>query len=155
MIDEARTVPFLMNLALSSHDVVMEPIVRDMGLVAKHLHKRGEPIFNPKHPSRRIATKHYASVAHARGSDETDVSAWLDHAVSLINNRPALAGMIRAGIVEAMPRIGVMIHDPMPPPLRFDPSLVDAVTRLGARILIEDYNRENAEGLVPRVTWIG
>ena len=105
--------------------------------------------------SRLIATKHYASLAHARSSDETVVSAWLDHTVRRINDQPALAGMIRTGVVEAMPWIGIMVHDPMPSPLRFDPSLVEAVTRLGARILIEDYNRENAEGLVPQVTWIG
>ena len=146
---------FDMSLALSSSDVAMEPVVRRMGLVAEHLHKRGEPIMLRRGLSRLIATKHYASVAHARSSDETAVSAWLDHTVRRINDQPALAGMIRTGVVEAMPWIGIMVHDPMPPTLRFDPSLVEAATRLGARILIEDYNRENAEGLVPQVTWIG
>ena len=144
-----------MSLALSSSDVPMEPIVRSLGMVAKHLHKRGEPIVLPTSPARPIASKHYALVAHARSSDEKDVSAWLDRTVRHISDRSFLADMIRAGTVEAMPWIGIMIHDPTPPPLQLDPSLVKAVTRLGARILIEDYNRENAEGLVPRVTWIG
>ena len=143
-----------MSLALSSHDVPMEPIVRGMGLVAKHLHKRGEPIINPRHPSRRIATKHYASVAHARSTDEKDVSTWLDHTIRHINDQPALAGLIRAGKVEAIPWIAVMPHDPSPSPMRFDPSLVGSATRLGARILIEDYNREDPDGS-PKKTWIG
>ncbi len=146
---------FDMSLALSSHDVPMESIVRSMGMIAKHLHKRGEPIVLATSPARPIASKHYALIAHAKSSDEKDVSAWLDRTIRHVSDQSILADMIRAGTVEAMPWIGIMIHDPVPPPLRFDPSLVEAVTRLGAKILIEDYNRENAEGLVPQVTWIG
>ena len=143
-----------MSLALSSHDVPMEPIVRSMGLVAKHLHRRGEPIVLATSPARPIASKHYALVAHARSSDETDVPAWLDHTARRIDGQPALAGMIRAGAVEAIAWIAVMPHDPTPAPLRIDPSLINAAARLGARILIEDYNREDPDGS-PEKTWLG
>ena len=145
---------FKISLALSSEDVPMEPIVRSMGLIAKHLHKRGEPIVLATSPARPIANKHYASVTHEKSSDEKDVSAWLDRTIRHINGLPVLADMIRVGTVEAMPWIGIMVHDPMPPPLRFDLNLVDAVTRLGGRILIEDYNRKDADGS-PKKTWFG
>ena len=82
------------------------------------------------------------------------MSTWLDHTIRRIDDQPALAGMIRAGTVEAIPWIGVMPHDPTPAPLRLDPSLVDLATRLGARILIEDYNREDADGS-PKKIWFG
>ncbi len=45
-----------MSLALSSQDVPMEPIVRSMGQVAKHLHRRGESIVLATSPARPIAS---------------------------------------------------------------------------------------------------
>ena len=132
----------------------MAPLVASMGLVAKHLHRRGEPIDRPKYPSLRPAAKHYASVCNARSADEAGVSAWLGHTLRLVEAHPDLVVLIGEGKVEAMPWIGVMIHDPVPPPLRFDPSLVALARRLGARILVEDYNREESEGHVPQVAWI-
>ena len=147
--------PFVTSLALSSLDVPMEPLIASMGLVAKHLHTRGELIDNPKYPSLKPATQHYASVCNARSADETGVSVWLEHTLRLVAGRPDLVALIGEGRVEAMPWIGVMIHEPVPPLLRFDPSLVALAKRLGARILIEDYNREQSEGHVPQVTWLG
>ena len=139
-----------MSLALSSNDVPMEPVIRSMGLTAKHR----EPIVLATSPARPIANKHYASLAHARSSDETAVPAWLDQTVRRINDQPALVSMIPAGAVEAIAWIAVMPHDPTPAPLRVDKHLVDVATRLGARILIEDYNREDPDGS-PEKTWLG
>ena len=154
MTRETRIGPFVMFLALSSHDVLMGPIVRSMGMVAKHLHKRGEPIVLATSPARPVASKHYASLARARRSDETAVPAWLDQTVRRINDQPALVSMIRAGAVEAMAWIAVMPHDPTPAPLRVDKHLVDVATRLGTGILIEDTNREDPDGS-PENAWLG
>ena len=146
--------PYDMTLRFWSDDVPLEAIVRALGLVVGGLQRRGEPIINPKARSRRIAPKHFASVAQARMSDEGDVAPWVGHTLRQIEGCPALVDRLRSGTAEALLWIAVLGHDPIPPPLGIEAHLAGFATRIGARILIEDYNREDPDGS-PRKTWLG
>ena len=101
-----------------------------------------------------IARRHFASVAQARTSDEGDVPAWVDHALRQIEGQPTLIEFLRSGAVEALLWIAVLGYASIPPPLIFDASLVSVATRLGAKIMIEDYNRCDAGG-IPRKVFFG
>lgn len=149
-----RTAAFDMTLRFWSHDIVMEPTVRGMDLVAEHSHRRGEPIVAPNARSRRVAPRHYASIAHARTSDEGGALTWIGHTLQRIEGQPALVDLLRSGTVEALLWIAVLGHDPIPPPLVIAASLSCSATRVGAKIMVEDYNRYDADG-VPMETWFG
>ena len=154
MLVPTRTSAFDMTLRFWSDDIPMKPIVRGMDLIAEHMHERGEPIVAPSARSRRIAPRHHASVAHARTSDGGDVPPWVDYTLSRIEGRPALIDRLRSGAVEALLWIAVLGHDPIPPPLVIAASLSGSATRVGAKIMVEDYNRYDADG-VPMKTWFG
>ena len=146
--------PYDMTLRFWSTNVPMGPIVQDLGLVVGSLQRRGEPIIRSKARPRRIAPKHFASVAHARTSDEGDVPPWVSHTLERIEGRPALVDLLRSGAVEALLWIAVLGHDPTPPPLVVEASLAGSATRVGAKIMVEDYNRHDAGG-VPMKAWFG
>ena len=154
MICKSKTGPYDMTLRFWSDDVFMEPIVRQLGLVIHGLQKRGEPIINAKARSRRVAPRHFASVAQARTPDEGDVPNWIDYTLQRIESQPALVDRLRSGAVEALLWIAVLGHDPIPPPLVIAASLSGSATRVGAKIMVEDYNRYDAGG-VPMKTWFG
>ena len=151
---KSKAGPYDMTLRFWSDDIFMEPIVRELGLVIHGLQKRGEPIVNANARSRRIAPKHFASVAQARTHDEDDVPTWINHALKRIEGQPALVDRLRSGAVEALLWIAVLSYDPIPPPLVIEASLASSAMRVGAKIMVEDYNRYDADG-VPTKTWFG
>ena len=146
--------PYDMTLRLWSDDVFLEPIVRELGLVIHGLQKRGEPIVNAKARLQRIAPKHFASVAQARTPDEGYVLTWIERTLQQIEGKPALVDRLRSGAVEALLWIAVLGQDPIPPPLVIAASLAGSATRVGAKIMVEDYNRYDVDG-VPMKTWFG
>ncbi len=144
-----------MSLRLWSDDVPMKPIVQDLGVDVTHLYERGQTIINPKARSRRIANRHYASLAQTETSNEADIPAWLDDTLRRLDGHPSLPALMRSGRVEALLWIATLGGDRAlpPPPVQVDPARVAAATRLGARIFVEDYHRFD-EGGVPQKRWL-
>lgn len=142
--------PIDLSLRLWSDDIPLKPIVASLGVAADHLHLKGERMGETGLLANRVAKRHYASLASARGNDAADVADWLRRMSDRLASHPPLLDLLRAEKAEALFWIAIL-RGPLPTP-SIDADLVTRVANLGARILLENYTEEADD--LPTKTWL-
>lgn len=138
--------PVDMSLRLWSSDVPLGFVAGQTGLATNHLHVRGQPIRVGESLTNRIAARHYASIANAKGLNSQDVSTWLTQLARALESHGNIVHLIQTGRIEALAWIASFDRS-----LSLGPLGVISLKKLMIGVMIEDYTRWDSDGAPLRV----